>query len=120
MKKIRGFFVFLAGLSMMMAGIGAVFAQDKKIATVEIQTSAVCGMCKDRLERGLAFEKGVKDVALNDSTKILTVKYLIRSTNPDVLRRKVSKLGYDADDVSADKAAYDKLPACCKKGVPLH
>jgi mercuric ion binding protein len=96
------------------------FAQEKKTDTIKIKTSAVCGMCKDRLEGGLAFEKGVKDVSLDDETKILTIKYNTKSTSPDELRKKISKLGYDADDVAADKAAYEKLPACCKKDVPKH
>jgi hypothetical protein len=31
------------------------------------------------------------------------------------LRKAVSDVGYDADDMSADPEAYKDLPACCKK-----
>jgi len=95
-------------------------AQDKKIETIKIKTSAVCGMCKDRIENGMAFEKGIKDVSLDVETKIVTIKYNTKSTSPDELRKKISKLGYDADDVPCDKVAYEKLPACCKKDAPKH
>lgn len=120
MKKVKRLPMVVWVAVLVLFGTGAVCAQEKKFATVQIQTSAVCGMCKERLEGGLAFEKGVKDVSLNDSTKVLTIKYLPKSTTPDLLRKRVTKLGYDADDLPADKEAYNKLPACCKKDVPKH
>ena len=91
------------------------FCQDKKQETVKIKTSAICDMCKDRIEKGLAFEKGVKKADLDVKTKIVTITYNPSKTTPDDLRKAVSKLGYDADNLPADKAAYAKLPACCKK-----
>ncbi len=95
-------------------------SQDKKTEIIKIKTSAVCGMCKDRIEIGMAFEKGVKDVSLDVETKVATIKYNTKTTTPDELRKKISKLGYDADDMACDKTAYDKLPACCKKDAPKH
>ena len=93
------------------------YTQGKKDEVIKIKTSAVCNMCKDRIEKGLAFEKGIKDVSLDVKTKVVTVKYSPSKTNPDEIRNKISKLGYDADNVLADKAAYQKLPACCKKDI---
>ena len=94
---------------------GTVFCQGKKTETLKVKTSAVCDMCKDRIEKGLAYEKGVKKSELDVKTKILTITYDPGKTSPDELRKAVSKLGYDADNLPADKAAYAKLPACCKK-----
>jgi len=91
-----------------------------KTDTIQIQTSAICGMCEERIEQGLAFEKGVKNVTLDDKTKVVTVKYNVTKTTPEKIRETISKLGYDADDVEADPKAYAKLPACCKKGVTPH
>jgi periplasmic mercuric ion binding protein len=97
------------------------FAQaTKKVEEVKIQTSAVCGMCKDRIEQNMAYEKGVTDVVLDLDTKIVTIKYKTGKTNPDKLRLAISKLGYDADGIEADKVAYEKLPPCCKKGNEKH
>ncbi|MEI6456309.1 MAG: heavy-metal-associated domain-containing protein [bacterium] len=95
-------------------------AQEKKTDTISIKTSAVCGQCKDRIETGMAFEKGVKDVKLDVDTKMATIFYATSKTTPDQLRRSISKLGYDADSISADPAAYKKLPACCKKDAAKH
>ncbi len=119
--KTTKFFIglFLVAICSMMFA-ETVCSQDKKTDTIKIKTSAVCGMCKDRIENGMAFEKGVKDVSLDVETKVATIKYNTKSTTPDELRKKISKLGYDADDVACDKAAYDKLPACCKKDAPKH
>ena len=97
-------------------------AQDPepKIKEIKIQTSAVCGMCEERIESNMAYEKGVKSVELDDETKIVTISYKVDKTDPKKLREAISKLGYDADDVEADPKAYAKLPACCKKDVAPH
>ena len=98
----------------MLLSAGA-FSQDKKAETIKIKTSAVCGQCKERIEKNMAFEKGVKTVVLDVDTKIVTITYNPSKTTPDDLRKAISKLGYDADNVARDKAAYAKLPSCCKK-----
>ncbi|MBI5218291.1 MAG: heavy-metal-associated domain-containing protein [Bacteroidia bacterium] len=94
--------------------------EQKKTDEIKIKTSAVCSMCKERIEKALAFEKGVKDVTLDVKTKICTIKYKPAKTNPENLRLSITKLGYDADDKQADPKAYEKLPACCKKGNAAH
>lgn len=83
--------------------------------TIDIKTSAVCGMCKDKIEGALAFEKGVVKSKLNIKTKVISVTYNPEKTGPDKIRKAISLVGYNADDVKADKAAYEKLDGCCKK-----
>jgi periplasmic mercuric ion binding protein len=118
-NKMSKFFVFLVLCTGMIMSLNA-SGQDKKTETVTIRTSAVCDMCKDRIEQGLAYEKGVKKAELDVKTKIVTITYNPAKTNPDELRKAISKLGYDADNVAADKTAYAKLPACCKKDAGKH
>lgn len=96
------------------------FTQDKKVATIKIKTSAVCSQCKDRIEQGMAYAKGIRDINLDVDTKVATIKYSTSKTTPEEIRKAISKLGYDADDVPADKAAYEKLPPCCKKDAKKH
>lgn len=100
----------------------SVFSQEKerKTAEITIMTSAVCGMCKDRIEHDMAFEKGVKDVNLDLKTKEVSIVYQTKKTDPDKLREAITEIGYDADDLEADAKAYEKLPACCKKDAPPH
>jgi hypothetical protein len=57
---------------------------------------------------------------LNDETKVVKIGFDPRKTDAAALRTAISDLGYDADDVPADKKAHDKLPACCQKGNAPH
>jgi len=118
MKTIK--FLFLVVL-FTIPGLSG-FAQDKPKNTeeVKIQTSAICGMCKERIEHDLAFEKGIKSVSLDNDTKIVTVGYNPKKTDADKIRTAISEIGYDADNVPADQEAHDKLPKCCQKGNKPH
>lgn len=90
-------------------------AQGSGVSEIKIKTSAQCGMCKDAIEETLAFERGVKKSNLDLKTKIVTVEYDARRTNPEKIKKAISRIGYDADEVPADKKAYEKLAPCCKK-----
>lgn len=111
--------LFLTALTSVML-MGNLFAsaptRDDKEKEVKIKTSAVCGMCKARIERNLAFEKGVKESSLDVKSKIVTIKYNPSKTDVAKLKANISKTGYDAEEVAADEAGYAKLPSCCKKG----
>jgi mercuric ion binding protein len=91
-------------------------AANAQTEKVEIQTSAICKMCKDRIERDLAFEKGVKTSELDLETKIITVEYNTKKTNPEKIKTRITEIGYNADDKERDAKAYSKLPACCQDG----
>lgn len=106
MKKVVIIFAFVA------FGVAA-NAQTEK---VEIKTSAICGMCKNTIERDLTFEKGIKTAELDLDTKIITIEYNSKKTNPEKIRTRITKVGYNADDKKRDPKAYKKLPDCCKDG----
>ena len=95
-------------------------AADDKEKEVKIKTSAICEMCKERIERNLAFEKGVKESNLDLTNKVVTVKYNPKKTDLSKIKANISKTGYDADEVTADEKGYAKLPSCCKKGGMKH
>jgi len=101
----------------------ALMAQDdkkKKTETVKIQTSAICEDCKARLEKDIAFEKGVRAVELDEKTKIITITYKTGKNDKESLKKAITKIGYDADEMPADQKAHDKLPDCCQKGATPH
>lgn len=102
-------------LVLLLAGGRLIAQSPDKQEEIAIKTSAQCEMCKERIEKALAFEKGVKKAELNLETKVVTVTYKTGKTEPAKLRKAISKTGYDADDVPADQGAYNTLPACCKK-----
>ncbi len=92
------------------------WAQDKKrIEHVDLQTSAVCDMCKETIESELIYEKGIKEVNLDLTTMKVHVAYLPSKTDTIKIKKFISELGYDAGDVPATKEGYDALHECCKK-----
>ncbi len=119
--KISQFFIplFMLCISLVMACSSSKTAQgDAKsdLQTCQIQTSAQCEACQTRIEGALVKVKGVKTATLDLKTHKVAVKYAAAQTSPDALRAAIAAVGYDADQVAANKAAYEKLPACCKKG----
>ena len=90
-------------------------AQNAKNETIEIKVSSQCSMCKETIERTLAFEKGVVKANVDLEKDIAAVTYKHGKTTPDAIRKAISLAGYDADNVPADPKAYEKLSSCCKK-----
>lgn len=88
--------------------------------SLTIQTSAKCMMCKQTLEKNMAFERGVSKSSLDMKTKQLTVWYNPSKTTPAAIRKAVTLTGYDADSLQADQAAHDKLEPCCQKSSAEH
>ncbi|WP_019947852.1 heavy-metal-associated domain-containing protein [Hymenobacter aerophilus] len=88
--------------------------------TLQLKTSAVCDMCKARLEKAMAYEKGVQQATLDVPSQMLTVTYRPDKTSAAALTTAVQKTGYDANDQLADDKAYERLPECCKKTNAVH
>jgi copper chaperone CopZ len=95
-------------------------AKKAKSETIQIKTSAVCGMCKQKIQSAVYDLKGVKSAELDLPTKTLTVTYKPSAVTPDEIRKAITEVGYDADEMKADSAAYDKLEKCCKKDAAPH
>lgn len=87
---------------------------------IDVQTSAICEMCKETLEKDLTFEKGVKEVNLNLDNKVLSIVYNPKKTDPETLRKRITMVGYNADSLKRDPEAYNQLPDCCKDGGHDH
>ena len=84
--------------------------------TVKIKTSAICEMCKERIEKNLALTKGIEksDLNLEDQSNI-TIVYNPDKIDVAKIKQVIAETGYDADEVKAIKKSFDKLPSCCKK-----
>lgn len=92
----------------------SIFAQ--KATVVSVQTNAQCGDCKDRIETALNQSKGVVYAELNLETKVVEIKYNSKKTDVATLKKKLTLIGYDADEQKADPAAQKALPLCCQPG----
>ena len=111
MKNILFLFICLMGFQ-------TVKAQDKAASseTIVIQTSAICGDCKERIEGLLNYTKGITFAELDLTTKKVTVKFKPSKINLTEIKKKISDLGYDADEVKANPSGKAKLPQCCQLG----
>lgn len=99
----------------------ATFGYGQSEDVIKIKTSAICKMCKKRIERDMSLTKGVNQAELNLDNKVLTVAYNAKKTNPEEIRKAVTKIGYDADTLPADEKAHSRLPECCQKtGEGMH
>lgn len=118
--KTKNLMLSMLVLALVMLVSNTGFSQNStsKNKEIKIMTSAQCGMCKTRIENGLVYEAGIKNVSLDLESKILTVNYNPNKTNEAQIRTLVNNLGYDADNTNANAEAYAKLPACCKKPAP--
>lgn len=81
---------------------------------VTIQTNGKCGRCAKVMQTAVPTFEGVQACSYDMATAKLTVSYDPKQTTADAIRKGVSKLGYDADNVKADSEARAKLPACCR------
>ena len=106
---MKGFFALL----FIVFSVGFLYGQSIE---TKIKTSAECGSCKERIEGKLNYTKGVKFAELDVVSKVLTVRFNQKKLSLDDVRKVVSELGYDADDVKANAESVEKLPTCCKPG----
>jgi copper chaperone CopZ len=88
----------------------------QKTMVIQIQTSAQCGDCKERIETALNQSKGVVYAELNLETKIVEVKFKTAKTDRAQLQVVLANIGYQADDKKANPEALKALPLCCQPG----
>ena len=75
-----------------------------------------CGMCQKAIEMGLGKLQGVARSKVDLASKTALVAYHAEKTNVPAIEKRISELGYQANEVAADSESYEALPACCKIG----
>lgn len=93
----------LLGVALMVASTTEIYAQKKVDKTVVYEVSMHCKSCKAKIERDIAFEKGVKEVSASVDEKLVTVKYDETKTTPEKIAEAIKKLGYEAKVVEEKK-----------------
>lgn len=97
-----------------------VVAQQKTVQKVIIKTTISCDHCKacetcgGLLEKTLLKSKGIQMITLNEKDATIEVIFNSKKTDLLTIKKAISKLGYDADEIKADAEGYDKLDGCCK------
>jgi mercuric ion binding protein len=96
-------------------------AQVASKQTIIIKTKIYCDHCEkcetcgQKFAHDIPFIKGVSDYKFDTKAQTITLTYNPKKTTPDALRKAISLIGYDADNVKADAKAVEKLDGCCKK-----
>lgn len=72
-----------------------------------------CDMCKERIEKAAKGVKSVLSAHWDKDTQMPHLQYDHKKTSPKAISKAIAKVGHDTDMDKADKAVYDKLPACC-------
>ena len=75
----------------------------KELTSVRFETSIDCEGCVNTIMKNIPFEKGVKDVKCDLTTKEVTVQYQKDKTTSETLRKSIEKLGYTAKEVTEKK-----------------
>ena len=86
---------------------------DIQKAEINIPT-AQCGMCAMTIEDALGKVDGVKKAQVDMETLVATVAYDAEKTGVSNLENAISNSGYQANEILANDAVYQTLPACCK------
>lgn len=128
-------------LVLIFGNLFAINAQDKKnsnLATVTFDVSLHCNDCKNKVEKNISWEKGVKDLVVSLEKKTVTVTFDTKQTSKENLQKAIEKLGYTCSDKCAAgsnaqtckqscdaskgakgdccKEGKDNKDNCCKKG----
>ncbi len=92
--------------------IGANFAHSQKTKTTVFDVNMHCGSCKAKVEKSIAFEKGVKDIQVSLENKTVCVTYKTKKSSDEKLIKAFKELGYDA---SVKKDCQSKCEKKCSQ-----
>ena len=86
-------------------------AQTAKTETIKVWGN--CGMCKTTIEKA-AKKAGAKTASWDEDSKELKVSYAANKTSSAKIQEAIAKSGYDTQNFTAVKSAYDNLHGCCQ------
>lgn len=112
MKQILGLLTILV-LSSSFTTVSH-YKKEASVKTITLVTSAVCGECKERIEKELNYTKGVVFAELDVDSKIVTVKFKSKVISEAEVVAVINNLGYDAGESKRNEDAFNKLPKCCQ------
>lgn len=70
--------------------------EKKATKTVTYEVSLHCESCKNKVEKNIPYEKGVKDLKVDLEKKTVTVTFREDKNTTEGIRKALEKLGYTA------------------------
>ena len=81
---------------------------------IVISSSIVCEMCKNTIEKDLAYASGVKTARVDVEKNEVHVKYNPKKIKAHDIKVRINELGYVADNMKPTAEQYDRLHMCCR------
>jgi len=99
--------IFVLSFILMLSAGFTLEAQNKKDLkndkeTVVFNVSMTCENCQKRIEKNIAFEKGVTDMKVDLANKTVQIEFKKSQTTIQKLQEAIEKLGYEVT-VKTDK-----------------
>ena len=109
--------IFSLVLTVLVLSGSLVFAQAKKDSNkVVFDVNMHCEACQKKIEKNIAFEKGVKAMEVSLDNKTVALTYDSKKTSPEKLQAALVKLGYTASVNIGSKECCDAAKeGCCKE-----
>ncbi len=106
MKKVSVFlFSAILTMAIMFSASDTAIAQDK-LMKAEISAPVDCNGCKAKIEKNIAFSKGVKHVEASIEKNLVVVHYQADKNNAESIAKEITDLGYKA--TFSNEAPYVK------------
>ncbi len=68
---------------------------DNGLTTVIFTADIHCDGCKKKIEKNMAFEKGVKEIKVDINSKTVVITFKSGKNTPEKLSAALTKLGYE-------------------------
>lgn len=102
----------------LLSSCGSENSQSKSLKSESFHVYGNCGMCEKTIEGSLEGVDGVSSADWNKETKQMKVSFDTTAINISEIKQKIAGVGYDMEDVRADKSTYKELPGCCQYDRP--
>ncbi|MDR0371433.1 MAG: heavy-metal-associated domain-containing protein [Prevotellaceae bacterium] len=117
--KTKSFILSFTMLFGMTSVATAQAQKDNNKETVVFDVDIDCNNCKNKIEKNIPFEKGVKALDVDMDSKTVTVTYDPKKTDIASLQEGFKKIGKEAKPVKGAccaKSGDGEKKACCKEG----
>ena len=104
--------ILIAVLSFVL--VAGTFAKDKNEKVV-FSVDMDCPACQQKIEKNIAFEKGVKDLEVDLENDLVTVTYKSSKTDIAKLQKGFEKIGYKAVELKAKGCCSEEASTECKE-----
>lgn len=113
MKMVKFFLMVTIALFMVLS----VNAEKKSEKTVIYHATLHCSSCKSKVEKNIAYEKGVKNLKVDMEAQTITVTFREDKNSTEGIKKAIEKLDIPvkgmANDAKAGKAKEAKAKDCC-------